>query len=193
MNVKSLQVAYIQKSRLFLYPFLKISRKALIKPIEFYMCWEKHYNFTDNVLLLLYRLENSLKFQAFEQQILQKHPNFKEVYETIPDQTHEELYKLYVFDLSSFKVDYLKVVQGKYSQLTEDSKTLILNYYKVNNKDHPTMVSYLKPDKYYSNYAKLLGSPVKEEHLRKVGELCDPPDLKKEILQINVNTNTVNI
>jgi hypothetical protein len=46
------------------------------------------------------------------------------------------------------------------------------------------METYINPEKFIGVYAKLLNVDIAT--LKEVGELCDPCDLKKEILKISV-------
>jgi hypothetical protein len=74
---------------------------------------------------------------------------------------------------------------GRYSKLSNVLKRAIKNYYGENSSEYKYIESYLFPDRYFENYAKLLD--VEASVLKKVGELCDPCDLDKEKLKIPVD------
>ena len=52
-EIKSLITDYVQKSRIFLYPQLRIRRGVSVTPIETYMCWPGKYSIKDSVLICL--------------------------------------------------------------------------------------------------------------------------------------------
>ena len=56
----------------------------------------------------------------------------------------------------------------------------ILNFFDKYSGNYAYMHSYLIPEKYFNNYADLLG--VDTDMIIKVGELCTKPDLDKETL-----------
>lgn len=73
-------------------------------------------------------------------------------------------------------------LKGKYSQMSDDTKKIILDYYELNIYSKAYMDSFLNPEKYFERYAELLNVP--EWRLRSVGELYDPYDRVKETLCI---------
>jgi len=64
-------------------------------------------------------------------------------------------------------------------------KRRILEFFKNNHSNYKYLDSYLNPEKYFNTYAELLKVPV--EVLHEVGELCSPPDLKKETLKLTAD------
>jgi len=63
-------------------------------------------------------------------------------------------------------------------------KQKILDFFDKYSGNYAYMHSYLIPEKYFNNYAELLG--VDTEILIEVGELCSKPDLDKETLVLEV-------
>ena len=93
-------------------------------------------------------------------------------------------YCLYVFDYQTYTEDWFNFLLGKYSKLSTVLKRAIKTYYGESSSEYRYIESYLYPDRYFELYAKLLD--VDPKIIKKVGELCDPCDLEKEILKIPV-------
>ena len=176
MQLKSIQGNYIQKSRIFLYPLLGIRRGVSTVPEGTFMSWEDEYGVEDNKFLVQYHLRDDVEFKAFEEKNLIGNPLFHDMFE-LKDDTG-----VYVFNLEDSVKDYNKIVQGAYSMLSEGHKRKILNFFRNHHKHHAYIESYLYPEKYFQNYAKLLN--VSTTLLRQVGELCSLPDNEKETLQV---------
>ena len=75
---------------------------------------------------------------------------------------------IYVFDFSHIEDDFWKVVTGKYSELSKESKQKILSFFRGHTAHYAYIESYLKPDKYYGMYSEILN--VKMVHFKKVKE-----------------------
>ncbi len=182
--LKSLYNGYFQKSKVFLYPHLKIRRDSKISPVDTFTSWEGYCDHGDKKLLCLYDLKTDKEFKEFEKNKLLKNILFHEFYELNNNQG------MYVFNFSSFVKDWDYYQDGKYSWLSNDFKTVIKNYY-VNNKDNYVYVdSYLNPELYYEIYSNLLGCDI--NILKSVGELCDKPNLTKESIKISVKSFELN-
>jgi len=182
MKLNSLQSLYIQKSRIFLYPWLGIKRGVSVTPIETYLSWKDNYSVDECKLICNYHIREDLDFKHFEEKMILGNRYFSEFYE-LGDGTGA-----YIFDFLDAKNDYLKVVNGKYSQLSEDHKNMISDFFRSHNTHHIRILSYLEPSRFISDYATLWG--VKQELLEKVGELCDLPDLEKENFQVLKKSTT---
>jgi hypothetical protein len=86
--------------------------------------------------------------------------------------------------------DWSFFIKGKYSMIDDKIKRKILNYFGKNNPNYTYVESYLFPEKYREDYAKMLGVDI--TLLEEAEELCDKPDMLKEELLIKV-TNLENI
>ena len=91
---------------------------------------------------------------------------------------------IFIFNFSDLETDWQKLIDGKYSQIDPKIKEKILNFFDKTSGNHIYMHSYLYPEKFFKRYAELLG--VEESLLKSVGELCNKPDLEKEMLMIEV-------
>jgi hypothetical protein len=176
MKLEQLQKEYIQKSRIFLYPLLNIRRGVSVTPIQTYMTWENYFKVTDYKFIMTYHLRDDVDFKNFEEQKLLGNPLFFDFFE-LKDGTGA-----YVFDYLDYKKEYKLIVNGKYSLLPEDYKKKILLFFKNHQKHQASIMSYLEPEKFFKDYAKLLN--VSEQLLIEVGELCSLPNLKLESLNI---------
>ena len=143
---------------------------------ETYMTWEGMYEISDYKLICVYELTADPKFKTFENVKLFGNKLFDTFFEL------ENGQGAYVFDCSEFKDDYDRIVEGRYSQLSNSHKVCIKNFFS-NNKNHLTYIqSYLHPERFFGMYAELLSVSI--EDLKRVGELCSKPDLDKEKLLV---------
>lgn len=149
------------------------------------MAWEGRYEVDDYKLLCVYSQDSSSKFKTFEKNSLLGNSKFVEF------KLLEENKGVYIFDLSSVKEEWDKILQGKYSKLLPDSKTQLQNYFglKSNYSAHLNMI--LFPEKHFKEASKILG--VNESILKEVGELCSSPDLNRETLKIKEVTFNFNL
>ena len=187
MKLKKLQKQYVQKSRIFLYPLLGIRRGVSVTPLQTYMTWEGKYTVHDNRFIVTYHLRNDDDFKHFEEQKLLSNPLFCDFFEL------EDGTGAYIFDFSKYKKEYKLIVNGKYSMLPDEFKKKILGFFKNHHQHHIAISSYLQPEKFISDYARLLA--VKESLLEEVGELCSLPDLNLEKLDCKekvFNFETIN-
>lgn len=177
MRVTSIHGTYIQKSRIFLYPLLSIRRGVSVVPKQTFMAWEGTYELDDYKLICNYHIRKDKEFKLFEEVKLLGNKLFDSYIEL------EDGSSAYVFDFSKYKKQYDLIIEGKYTNLDNDYKKQILNFFKNNVKNHTMIRSYLYPLNYYEQYAKLYGVPV--DLLKGVKELCSKPDLKEESFTIN--------
>lgn len=178
--VNSVYTDYIQKSRIFVYPFLDIRKGSEAVPIESYISWTGKYTFEDYKLVCLYHLRDDDVFKKFEKVKLTGNKLFDSYYETADGQG------AYVFDMSDYKSDWKHFLDGSYTKLSTNAKNMILKFFMTNKSNYHHINSYLNPEIYYENYAKLLD--VSEKLLREVGELCSKPDLDKETLKAEIKS-----
>jgi len=186
MRITSLQGYYNQKSRLFLYPLLGIKKGSSVTPIETYMSWANVYSTKDCRLICNYHKRKDQEFKIFEEKFLIGNTNYENHYEL------EDGSYAYIFDFTEFKTDYQKVVTGRYSQLSFEHKQKVADFVKSHRIHHARILSYLDPSSFYEDYAELYATSV--ERLKRVGELCNPPDLTKEnlgVLKKNINFEPV--
>lgn len=168
---------YFQKSRSFLYPALGIKKGSYITPSGTYISLQGRIEPEDIKLICTFRDDQSEEFKSFENQMLLTNPLFLEKIR-IKD------FNLYVFDLEIYQTDYFNFLLGKYSKLSNHLKKAIKNYYGENSAEYKFIKTYLYPEKYHDVYAKLLDVDI--NLLKKVNELCNPCDIKKELLKIPV-------
>lgn len=178
--VESIYAEYMQKSRIFVYPFLDIRKGSEAVPIESYISWTDKYSFDDYKLICIYHLRDDDVFKKFEKQKLTGNKLFDSYYETVDGQG------AYVFDMSDHKSDWNHFINGTYTKLSTNAKNMILKFFMTNKRNYHVINSYLNPELYYESYAKLLD--VNEKLLREVGELCSKPDLDKETLTAEIKS-----
>ena len=175
---------YFQKSKVFLYPLLGIPKGSKYIPEETYMYSNsKGYNDDEFKLFCIYKGDGTRSYEAFETIKLLKHELFID---------YKDLGRglnLYVFDLSVYPQTWLAVNEGMYSKIHEREKKTITDFFGTKGLIVETVESYLYPEFYFPDYAGLLA--VSEEMLEQVGELCDPPNAKKETFIINSFKNPV--
>lgn len=187
MKLKKLQKQYIQKSRIFLYPLLGIRRGGSTTPVQTYLTWDGVYTVNDYKFIAVYHLRDDEDFKFFEEKKLLGNPLFSNFFEL------EDNNGAYVFDLSDYKKEYKLIVNGKYSRLSEEFKNKVLQFFKNHHVHHMSILSYLQPQKFTADYARLLN--VQESLLKEVGELCSLPDLNLEKLDVKkkiLNFESVN-
>lgn len=183
MKIKSLYRDYIQKSKLFLYPLLDIKRGVSVTPIETFMAWGDRYGFEDSKFICHYHMRDDQDFKLFDDVKLKGNPFFYELHQL------DETTGIYVFDFSHMEDDFWKVVTGKYSELSKESKQKILNFFRGNTTHYAYIESYLEPSKYYGMYSEILN--VKVSHFKVAKELCSKPDLEKEDLISSLKTMNI--
>jgi len=64
--------------------------------------------------------------------------------------------RVYIFDLKQHKTDVFLFLKRKYSQLSEETKLTILNFYNLNKFSKEYMDSFVNPENYFEQYAELL-------------------------------------
>ena len=186
----SIYKKYIQKSRIFLYPVLRIKRGVSVTPVQTYMAWDGMYEFEDNKFIVVYHKREDREFKRFEEIALINNELFLDYFEI------DDNKGAYVFDFTDYAVDYKHIRNGKYSKLSTPYKQRILKFFKNHKRHHAHVESYLFPDKYFKIYANIL--KVNEDLLKQVGELCSKPLLDQEVLVsdkkiLNLQTFNLNL
>jgi len=177
MALNSIYKRYFQKSKVFLYPLLGIKRGVSVVPVETYICWQGYYTSEDMKLICVYDIRKDDEYKFFEKNTLLSHNRLSD-YIKIGSQA------VLTFDFSDLGDDWSQFINGKYSKLNIKLKQKILDFFDKYSGNYAYMHSYLIPEKYFNNYAELLG--VDTEILIEVGELCSKPDLDKETLVLEV-------
>ena len=167
---------YLQKSQKFLYPLLKIGSKDKFQPEQTYLSWKDEVTRAEHKLICVYDLLETPEYRMFEKAVLFKNDYFDDFKEGASTKG------VYIFTLNSFQDDMIHFMNGKYSQFSARHKKTLQEFYTMNKFSKEYMDSFLFPEKYYEVYAKLLNVDV--GLLKSVGELCDPPDFRKEQLTI---------
>lgn len=174
--IKSLYKDYFQKSYTFLYPLLGFKKKSTpFKPVQTYVSWPGEVATTDRKLICVYEIQDTQSWHDFETKVLLSHPMLDAV-EKIEDSKIA-----YIFDLHTFKNDFDKFLNGKYSTFSQDAKKHISDYYGIHTPEWVYVESFLFPKKYFKSYAEILLVPVNS--LEKVGELCNKMNEEKETLK----------
>lgn len=166
---------YFQKSFVFLYPLLKLRKYKHFRPASVYMF---HKDYCGEKLYCVFKQEKTLEWTEFEQNILLGHSMLHMCHPVGKESM------LYVFDYSIYKKDFYKVKEGKYSLLSPETKRTIIDYYGVRSPLFVYIESFLYPDKYYEKFAECL--KVNVDLLRKGVQLCEKPDIEKEICEIEI-------
>ena len=165
---------YFQKSKIFLYPLLGISKGKDYVPTETYICWDKLYTTEDYKYICIYDAKKDKKYKLFENDVLKRLNNYESSFSLSEDR------HAYIFDYSEHKHDYEMFVKGYYSKLSTNCKNKILNYFGKIGKISSYIKSYLNPEEYHDVYAEAL--LVNVNLIREVYEICSIPNIEKETL-----------
>jgi hypothetical protein len=175
--IETLYGKYFQKSRSFLYPALGIKRNSNITPTGTYLSLEGKIGPEDMKLIVAFKHDDSEGYKTFEDKMLLTNPLYE-------DKISVKEYNLYIFNFEMYKDDWFNFLLGKYSKLSNVLKRAIKSYYGESSSEFKYMETYIYPEKFIGVYSKMLNVDIAT--LKEVGELCDPCDLKKEILKISV-------
>jgi hypothetical protein len=165
---------YFQKSKSFLYPSLGI-KKSTFGPENTYLSIEGLIPADDMKLICVYKNNESEKFKKFEEQNIISNPLYVKT-------LNIDEKNIYIFDLYIYRNDWLYFMLGKYSKFSNVLKKAIRSYYGESSAEYKYIHTYLNPEEYFDNYAKLLEVDI--ETLKNIGELCDPCNKEKENLKI---------
>ena len=170
MTVK-LYNEYFQKSKVFCYPFLGISRDTQIFPAQTFMSWEGKYDIVDARLICHFANCCQPLFENYSKYNLEGNAFFEKIIKIADDQY------VYVFNFSENINDWNMVLLGRYSKLSKVYKDSIINYFEA-SKSAETIKKILMPKNHYNEFAALLN--VSPSLIAAVGEVVDAPDLRKE-------------
>lgn len=169
---------YYQKSKLFLLPLAEVPRNPIIKPVGTYIIdsnrgiTEKEYK-----LILPFEKDDSSEFSFYEKSLIDS--NFFDTVNYYETKKH----RVYVYSLLSYKDDYDRFLQGKYTEFSNSVKTLINIYWGKLHKGkfipHAQIDAYINPNiMTYEQVSDELDVPIKL--LVRLKQLLDPPNLTKE-------------
>ncbi len=169
--------AYRQKSKLFLWPLVRIKRTVGLKPLQTFLIDPSQAIYeTDYKIIAPFFKDPTERQGVFDEDDLLTNEFFHDFYET-------DKLLVYVFDLRSYNDDFDKFLEGRYTEYSKASKALVNMYYGskvgLNFKPHPQVDAYLNPKE--STYVKVADQlEIDVYELIKGVEIVDPPDLEKE-------------
>lgn len=162
---------YFQKSMVFLFPLAGIPLHDEIKPLKSYIHLPGLVDIDSPEIIL--EFEKHSEVIQFLDPIITRNSRLKKI-----SGLSERLFVL--VDLSQYKEQYLFFLNGSYSRFDQKVKQQILNFHTKNKANLAYIHSFLYPERYFSQYAKLFD--ISENILQEVGELIDKPNLLKETL-----------
>lgn len=174
--IKSIYNKYFQKSKSFLYPALGIKKSSYFKPSNTYLAIPGLFELEDVKFICTFDKEDSDGYKSFEQKMLLENPLFFE--KIVGDE-----YNIYVFDFEIYMNDWFNFIGGKYSKLSTVLKRAIKAYYGETSLEYQQMDAFLNPKEYFDIYSKMLDVDI--DIIKHSGELCDEPNLEKEVLKIS--------
>jgi len=185
MAINDLYKRYFQKSIWFLYPNLGIKRNAVFRPINTYIVFNDEIRKEDEKLIVLHEDNDSDAFRQFEKNMLFKN-KFFDNFKTCVDNKNA-----YIFTFQECEEDWCNFLSGKYSRLSNALKKRIELFVGRQTDEWDYINSFLNPDKHIDLYATFLAGGEKDiremqKILQEVGELCDPFNLEKESLKIEL-------
>jgi hypothetical protein len=176
---------YFQKSLFFLYPLLDI-KTSKIFPENTFLILEGYIEEKDCKILCSYDNKQHAGFSDFEKNNLLSSKYFIEKIEI------DDLEKaIYIFNLEDYCDDYQLFINGEYSKMSNDTKMIILNFYKFGTLQYEYIKSFLYPSKYYEVYADVLNVDIKI--LKSNIELVSKYEPEKETFLIEVKDLDISI
>jgi hypothetical protein len=165
---------YFQKSKVFLYPLLKIRKGVTHVPVQTYIAWENVFTLNDNKFLCEYKTKMNSGFKKFIVDYLQNHELFED-YIKLDNNRH-----LFIFNYKSLSFDFNNFIKGEYSNISLSSKIDIIDFFQSQEKILSYIKGFLQPNTVHEKYAEELKVDV--ELIKNIHEVCDPPNLEKETL-----------
>lgn len=178
MAIDALYKSYFQKSKVLWYPLLGIKRGAVAIPEQTYICWDGYVSSEDAKFITVYPARDDAEYHKFEKNVLLAHKRVSDYFKL------DDGRKVIIFDFADLKSDWIKFINGRYSQMSMQIKRKVKDHFDKNSSVYVYVNSYMFPENYFTLYAELLGAP--EDLLRSVGELCSKPDLEKERLTVDI-------
>ena len=183
MTIESIYSDYFQKSKIFLYPLLGFTRQSVPVELETYMEVKDLSGQNKTLMAVDYFTDRpteciwKITFDQYFNRHIKMNKRFVSS-EWVNDNTLRVIY-----DLSDLSDDVKCVKAGKYSMISPYSKKKLVNFFPYGHGNQVYLRSFLFPEKYMETYASILD--VKVDLLKRVGELCDRPDLEKERIHFN--------
>jgi len=198
MILNRLYTRYFQKSKSFLYPLLGFKRSMPFPPRQSYLAWRNFYVAQDCKLMVSFDLyldtpewKKFLETEIYPHEMFSEHIASVEHFFLTDGTPAKRMVDVIVFDLSFHKEDFLNVLKGRYSKLSAKTKNAIRAYYGYHTPEWAHMESFLYPEKYYDQYAKILD--VEPELLKQGVELCESPSIDKETFTGERDDNLENL
>ncbi len=167
---------YIQRSKLFIYPFLYIPKDSILHPEQTYIGWihngREVIQSTDKKLICIFNKMTNSDQRKEEKKYLLLNRYFEDLHVLDDDKI------MYVFNIKRINIEWeWKVfLNGEYSKLTKVAKKTITDYYS--DSEYSKFIdSYLYPEEYYEIYAEALDIPLESID---GSELLSKPDISKE-------------
>ncbi len=180
--IKALMREYFQKSRVFLFPALSINKEN--QPKRTYLSWpDKGISMDDYKLVCLYHMDDSEDYRRLASNRLVAHAMFEKLYQVIEEATGDK-YDVFVYNMTRLSKDWNRVLNGKYSTLSNELKKRIVEHYKPYTSSFVRVHSFLYPEKnnYYQDYARLYNVDIGV--MVDAVEVTDPPHMERETLNI---------
>jgi hypothetical protein len=179
MDNQIINTEYIQRSKIFIYPFLYIPYSCLVTPENTYVAWirdgKEFVSSEDKKIICVYKDIINQEERKDEKKYLLHNRYFDDIIPIGDGKT------VYVFKINRINIDWEWDVflNGEYSLLTDVAKRTIRNFY--NEDPMKTYIDvYFNPNKYYERYSQILDIPM--ESLSETRELLSAPDINKETL-----------
>ncbi len=163
---------YFQKSKVFLYPLLGIKKGYKHVPKNTYVIWDKFYTVDDRKLMAIYEHKNDIEYKIFIDKVLKPLHAYQSMHKISDNKD------LILFDMSIFKYDYDCFIDGRFSQMSRESKRKIENYFTSVGKISNYISSFLNPENFHDDYAEAFG--VDQDLIEDVYEVCSKADIDKE-------------
>ncbi len=175
---------YYQKSLLFLYPLIGISKLVSIHPTNTYLYWNGHDGIENYELFVHYKYPRDEIFKNFEKEHILKNTKLIGCHEVDDGM-------IYIFDLIYWSTDIASFLYGRYSEFTYKAKETILKFNGASVVSNKKVEGYtihiaLCPQYYFKDYAEELGYINKKTRqtdstfLEECGELWSIYDKEKE-------------
>jgi len=158
---------YIQKSRLFCYTVTEIKKGSEFMPKETYMALEGFYEMKDCRLIIYFNECNKPGFDNYATNNIMKKP----LYEKVIRLNEKEC--LFLFNFEKHQTEWEKIMNGKYSELSNPYKQKIESYYLSCPENKLVIHKILNPAPYFDGFASLID--VDPRVVREVGEVLDKP------------------
>lgn len=178
MIEKYIITEYFQKSKNLLFPLLGFKKEEKFIPKNTYLYWNNYWSIDNFDLIVHY---DKMGY-GYERSKILRNPHHKACYEL------DEGF-FYIFDLSEYNKDVCLFMKGKYSKMSSGAQYKIRDYHNdyykkvIPLKEHFCHMIF-NPIFYYREVLKELGSSIKIEDLKQVGELWDVYNKEKETINI---------